>query len=116
MNFADEEGLTPLMRAAQLPDEKSRTRHNLLKLLHIFVRLPAIAPKTESPWMTNTAGTLILVSDSSSLAFLSKIMNLYAEQLSPESSFRPAVKPVKPDEPKVPKICLYPGRRVMLRK
>ena len=33
VNFADEEGLTPLMRAAQLPDEKSRTRHNLLKLL-----------------------------------------------------------------------------------
>ena len=32
VNFADEEGLTPLMRAAQLPDEKSRTRHNLLKL------------------------------------------------------------------------------------
>ena len=62
VNFADEEGLTPLMRAAQLPDEKSRTRHNLLKLLHIFVRLPAISPKTEPPWMTNIAGTLILVS------------------------------------------------------
>ena len=33
VNFLDEEGLTPLMRAAQLPDEKSRTRQNLLKLL-----------------------------------------------------------------------------------
>lgn len=33
VNFLDEQGLTPLMRAAQLPDEKSRTRHNLLKLL-----------------------------------------------------------------------------------
>ena len=33
VNFMDEQGLTPLMRAAQLPDEKSRTRHNLLKLL-----------------------------------------------------------------------------------
>ena len=43
---------------------------------------------------------------SSSLAFLSQIMNLYAEQLSPESSFRPGVKPVKPDEPKVPKISV----------
>ena len=103
VNFADEEGLTPLMRAAQLPDEKSRTRHNLLKLLHIFVRLPAIAPKTESPWMTNTAGTLILVSMILHL-WLSWV--LYAERLSPESSFRPAVKPVKPDEPKVPKISV----------
>lgn len=33
VNFLDEQGLTPLMRAAQLPDEKSRTRYNLLKLL-----------------------------------------------------------------------------------
>ena len=33
VNFLDEQGLTPLMRAAQLPDEKSRTRQNLLKLL-----------------------------------------------------------------------------------
>jgi len=33
VNFLDEQGLTPLMRAAQLPDEKARTRHNLLKLL-----------------------------------------------------------------------------------
>lgn len=33
VSFVDEEGLTPLMRAAQIPDEKSRTRHNLLKLL-----------------------------------------------------------------------------------
>lgn len=46
------------------------------------------------------------VYNSSSLAFLSQIMNLYAEQLSPESSFRPGVKPVKPDEPKVPKISV----------
>lgn len=46
------------------------------------------------------------VYNSSSLAFLSKIMNLYAEQLSPESSFRPGVKPVKPDEPKVPRISV----------
>ena len=29
----DERGLTPLMHAAQLPDEKCRTRNNLLKLL-----------------------------------------------------------------------------------
>ena len=33
VNFVDEQGLTPLMRAAQLPDEKCRTRSNLLKLL-----------------------------------------------------------------------------------
>lgn len=33
VNFVDEQGLTPLMRAAQIPDEKYRTRHNLLKLL-----------------------------------------------------------------------------------
>lgn len=33
VGFVDEEGLTPLMRAALIPDEKSRTRHNLLKLL-----------------------------------------------------------------------------------
>lgn len=33
VNFVDEEGLTPLMRAAKIPDEKSRTRHSLLKLL-----------------------------------------------------------------------------------
>lgn len=33
VNFVDEHGLTPLMRAAQIPDEKCRTRNNLLKLL-----------------------------------------------------------------------------------
>lgn len=33
VNFVDEQGLTPLMRAALLPDEKCRTRTNLLKLL-----------------------------------------------------------------------------------
>lgn len=33
VNFVDEQGLTPLMRAVQLPDEKCRTRNNLLKLL-----------------------------------------------------------------------------------
>ncbi|KAL9983377.1 hypothetical protein ACROYT_G005538 [Oculina patagonica] len=33
VNFLDEQGLTPLMRAAELPDEKCRTRNNLLKLL-----------------------------------------------------------------------------------
>ena len=33
LNFVDEQGLTPHMHAAQLPDEKCRTRNNLLKLL-----------------------------------------------------------------------------------
>ena len=33
LNFVDEQGLTPLIHAAQLPDEKCRTRNNLLKLL-----------------------------------------------------------------------------------
>ena len=33
LNFVDEQGLTPLMHAAQLPDEKCRTRNSLLKLL-----------------------------------------------------------------------------------
>ena len=28
LNFVDEQGLTPLMHAAQLPDEKCRTRNN----------------------------------------------------------------------------------------
>ncbi|XP_066027114.1 ankyrin repeat domain-containing protein 36C-like [Pocillopora verrucosa] len=33
LNFVDRQGLTPLMHAAQLPDEKCCTRNNLLKLL-----------------------------------------------------------------------------------
>ena len=33
LNFVDEQDLTCLMHAAQLPDEKCRTRNNLLKLL-----------------------------------------------------------------------------------
>ena len=46
------------------------------------------------------------VYNSSSVAFLTKFMNLYAEQMSPNSSFRSGVKPVNPDEPKVPKISV----------
>lgn len=46
------------------------------------------------------------VYNSSSVAFLTKIMNLYAEQMSPDSSFRSGVKPVNSDEPKVPKISV----------
>ena len=46
------------------------------------------------------------VYNSPSVAFLTKIMNLYAEQMSPDSSFRCGVKPVNPDEPKVPKISV----------
>ena len=33
LNFVDEQDLTSLMHSAQLPDEKCRTRSNLLKLL-----------------------------------------------------------------------------------
>lgn len=46
------------------------------------------------------------VHDSPSVAFLTKIMNLYAEQLSPDSSFRSGVKPINPDEPKIPTISV----------
>ena len=37
LNFVDEQGLTLLMHAAQLPDEKCRTCNNLLKLLLQYV-------------------------------------------------------------------------------
>ena len=46
------------------------------------------------------------VHNSPSVAFLTKIMNLYAEQLSPDSSFRSGVKPINPDEPKIPTISV----------
>lgn len=46
------------------------------------------------------------VYNSTSVAFLTKIMNLYAEQVSPDSSFRSGVKPINPDEPKVPEISV----------